>query len=1702
MPTGDRDHQEYSGTPEPAGNALPPTPDWQQAWMQVHQAVWQMHTPEDLQQVLGAVRQALLTAGIRFQDCEINVLDLDHVPPRIRSHNLAAPSEWNVEGKQEGLATLLEIWRSGQPAYRPDLAQHDPNREQPLIATLFGHPVRSVLDVPFSRGTLAINSDRPDAFSPSEIRFARDLAGLLSDGFRRLDDLQALEARAREAEALSREHALNLALQRVLNTTLQMQGEEDWPAVVGAFAAELHTLVDFDACSIQRVFLSSGQFRSFSPDRSPIARPLELKAGLRKVVTEQTTLYRRNRAEIDAWGEVIEASIQSVVDVPFDGGTIAMNHPREDAFSEQDLAILERFAPVMSQAYRRLVQLQRQAAVHTVREAIWQLKVYAGLRQILEAIRQQLLRASLPFDEVGLNLVIGGDHPTEVLHHTLRGALGEGVWLTHRDVVGEELPLVVRIWQSGKTAYRPDLQADDPHGEHWDFLPRIRAIVDLPFSHGTLAINSRFPNAFSADDLALLEDLAGVLSEGFQRLEDLRHLEHRTAELQASEERHRNLLADLPVGVVHTTPEGALTYANPYFQRLLGYTGDELLHLPATAFYFDREERQAVLDNLEAEGEADREVRLRRRDGQAIWVRLKIRVRRDGEGTHFASILEDITARKQGAAREQVIGRVRDAIWTMRDSGHIETVMAALYGGLKDLGIPFDDCSVHWMDGTTELPLLRTYRANSGEWHEADIHRPGPTLTTRFWLECLVVYRPDLETSDLFGERERLQQTLPLRSAIDLPFAQGVLALRCVQAHAYGPDTQELLREFAALLEEAFSRLEDLRSLEQRAREAEALAAAISAVAGSSSLDQALDTVARQAADLMGCPCSRLLLHDPASGLLLHHAGAGFRLELLRRVRVQPGVGWAGWAFTTGLKCTSTYPHQPGAPPRDPETDHLLALARLAPVQPEADQAVCIPLLLRDQPIGVLTVGGRRRPFGPPDMELLARLAEQASLAVEQARAREAEQVALLVEQVHRVVLEMDQVEDFDKVLPAVLHGLRTLGADPVACGVNIVDEAGGLLHIIQTLDIGGPMAVHCRNPLSLSANQQLLEYWRRGEVWERVPDAAFTEAVRESFGADYQPAVVIDVPFAEGTMAVGLRSASGLNAPWVQVLKALAPFISLGCRRASDLEVRRQAAAALRLDLALQRVRNEVLRLENEEGWLHLLHTIENELAGLISYRACGIQLVDHEAGTYHSGINNPVKTLDQVPASIRVAMEGGQPVYRRTRAELEAWGELEATPPDIHCVVDVPFAGGTIAINGATENAFSEEDIKVLSRFTQMLDEAHRRLLDLRRWAQSQERLRQAQRLESVGQLTAGIAHNFNNLLQANLTNIALAQLTAPPSLKTYLEGAYQAGERGADLVRQLMLFSRVESGQAALRPVDLKVLVEGTVSLCRKTIDRRIEIELALPGGLPLVQADPGQLEQVLLNLYLNARDALQGADRPTPWIRTTAGLVHRSEPGQTGDREYLCLTVSDNGVGMDEQTRERVFEPFFTTKEVGQGTGLGLATAFGILQQHQGWIECQSELGVGTTFSLYLPLAAAPAALPAAAEKTPLPVGGETLLIADDEDLVRRSTASIFTELGYQVLEAANGNQALELCRQHPRIDLILLDLSMPGLSGAEVLSQLRTDHPDIRVVVFTGYAPERGQLEGAIEVIAKPFSIPKLATAVRRALDGRRDTAPA
>jgi two-component system, cell cycle sensor histidine kinase and response regulator CckA len=378
-------------------------------------------------------------------------------------------------------------------------------------------------------------------------------------------------------------------------------------------------------------------------------------------------------------------------------------------------------------------------------------------------------------------------------------------------------------------------------------------------------------------------------------------------------------------------------------------------------------------------------------------------------------------------------------------------------------------------------------------------------------------------------------------------------------------------------------------------------------------------------------------------------------------------------------------------------------------------------------------------------------------------------------------------------------------------------------------------------------------------------------------------------------------------------------------------------------------------------------------------------------------------------------------------------------------------------------------------------------------------EEQLRQAGKLEAIGQLAGGVAHDFNNLLTAVLGNLALVQESLPAGDRNreLIAAAEKAAWRAAELTKQLLGFAR--RAPIHLAPVDLNAAVAETMAILHRTIDPRIMIDVVAAPDLPRVLADAGQINQILLNLCLNARDAMPQGGCLT--IAPTQVEVSDAEArGRIGARpgRFVRLMVRDTGVGIQPEVRAHIFEPFFTTKEPGKGTGLGLAMVRGLVQQHDGWIEFKSDVGAGTTFDVYLPCANRPVVEGETIAPAESPRGDETILLADDEPLLRNLARTILERHGYRVLVAANGQEAVDLfCCDPAKIDLAILDVTMPRLSGREAARIIFGADPKVKMLMASGYDSDTKSVlgePGVLGFISKPYRPEQLTKAVRAALD--------
>jgi signal transduction histidine kinase/CheY-like chemotaxis protein len=425
-----------------------------------------------------------------------------------------------------------------------------------------------------------------------------------------------------------------------------------------------------------------------------------------------------------------------------------------------------------------------------------------------------------------------------------------------------------------------------------------------------------------------------------------------------------------------------------------------------------------------------------------------------------------------------------------------------------------------------------------------------------------------------------------------------------------------------------------------------------------------------------------------------------------------------------------------------------------------------------------------------------------------------------------------------------------------------------------------------------------------------------------------------------------------------------------------------------------------------------------------------------------------------------------------------------------------------GCLGLAADEPHAMLPEEVSLASRVAEQVSGVLTRARLQEKHRQMEKQFHQAQKMEAIGRLAGGIAHDFNNLLTVINIGTHFMKHGLPPEdpRLAQIERVRDAGQRAAGLTRQLLAFSRQEIIEPKV--LDPNQLLGDLDEMLRRIIGEDVDLTLLPAQDLWRVKIDPSQFEQIVVNLAVNARDAMPtggklAIETANVVLDETYAAHHlEAEPG-----EYVMLAVSDNGVGMNDKVQARIFEPFFTTKEKGKGTGLGLATVFGIVKQNRGHIRVYSEPGQGSTFRIYLPHvsegAPAPSRPPAA--EAELPRGSETLLLVEDEDSVREFTRDILVARGYRVLCAVDGEEALQVAKAHQGpIHLLVTDVVMPRMSGRALADRLQPGRPEMRVLYVSGYTDDaivrHGVLAEGIQFLSKPFGMEALALKVRAVLD--------
>jgi PAS domain S-box-containing protein len=957
---------------------------------------------------------------------------------------------------------------------------------------------------------------------------------------------------------------------------------------------------------------------------------------------------------------------------------------------------------------------------------------------------------------------------------------------------------------------------------------------------------------------------------------------------------------------------------------------------------------------------------------------------------------------------------------------------------------------------------------------------------------------------DLTPDVRTLVGETPYRAVLAAPLlideqVAGVLGILDEEGRAWDDEEVRLVEAFARQAARALVNARLYDEAQARRREAEDLAAVADATAERM---RALADVQRLLSETLDLPAvanrivQSLQQHIAATGAAVFRAGedgasltviaaGGRRGPAFVGAVLPPGTGLVGRAVRERGLCTTL---DTLADPDVTLTDRLRDA-----IGPEGRAGVAMPLFVHDRIIGALSVLDHAgRVFTEEEIALVQAFAAPAAIALENARIHgETEEQRREAEVLADVSRAINQSLDPGRVMQRVTEAARELAAadigrtalyDPIEDAMVVRFRVGARLpgHERFAIERGrgmGGRVWELGRPLR-TAHRLAGSGWTAGDLdLERAEGIVTTLVVPIRIGER-----------VEGLLHVHNRAARPFTDAHERALLRLAEHAAVALSNArlfaAEQAARRAAEAseaALRTSEAALRHSRAVLDKALEVG----------RIGSWISDLGPGRRLIWSDEVCRIFGVDPASWAQSNEEFTARVHPEDRQIVrsaFERAVADRAAYTvehRIVRDDGEVRWVyergdIERDAAGRAVRVVGVvqdiTERKQAEEALRA-----------------------AEEQLRQAQKMEAIGRLAGGVAHDFNNMLSVIIgrTDVLLTVTDfLPAALRQDLDSIHRAAERAAGLTRQLLAFSRKQVLQP--RVLDLNAVVAGMAPMLRRLINEDIELAVVRGCAGALVSADPGQLEQVILNLAVNARDAMPDGGRlsiETSEIEADAAFLRRHP--EAGPGRYAVLTVSDSGQGMDAPTVERIFEPFFTTKEVGRGTGLGLATVYGIVRQSGGVIAVQSAPGQGATFRVYLPRVDGPGEREAA-RRPDVQGGSETVLVCEDEPELRALVRQVLEQRGYTVLEARNAAHALDIAAGHQgRIDLLLTDVIMPGLNGAELASRLER-HPGLRVLFISGYADDvLGQrtVGTGIPLLAKPFGGAALARAVRTVLDG-------
>jgi PAS domain S-box-containing protein len=1157
----------------------------------------------------------------------------------------------------------------------------------------------------------------------------------------------------------------------------------------------------------------------------------------------------------------------------------------------------------------------------------------------------------------------------------------------------------------------------------------------------------------------LLRSLRGALE---------RHRVHGALRLQA--EQHQAIVESSIQGIV-IHQDGVVRYANEAIARLMGYESATGLIGQAAIVHVAPHERERLLAFGEARVRGGAvpsryEFDALRRDGTLVRLECSVTAIEWQGRPALVSTMLDVSERRRAeeAMRalaeigRELVGTLGLAATTEMIVSRVREVFSATLVELFHIGLAPDvlTCLAAAGGRAPADAIGRTIRVGEGLVGRA-VAEGRPMWSLDILADpAVVVPQPWRDLVAAEGFRSGI--AVPLKMGAQ---AVGALFLADPPAGAFSPERLQLLASFADRAALAVERTALYERAAGRAEKLAVLARVSSLIASATGSDRVLESVARAAISLLAAEVAGVVVDDPAAGVL--RVGAHYRTGVEAPCDIHPneiphGQGVAAVVFDTRapvfIEDVATEPRWVDRTWTQEQGLHAYA---------------ALPLVARDRVIGVLSIFFvESRAFSDEERELMGLLADQAAIAIDNARLlHETERQRRTAQALADLARLMAQSLDTAEVSARITASVQSLLGVTNTALFRYRPASKDLESLSLIGDHGPTDGKPIVYPLGFGAAGLAVQERRSVVTSDLLADPRIPQPAEQRARMEQAPfRAILAVPLLVPGRVVG----------------ALVLGDRVG-RRFTDDEVQTVEAFADRAAVGLEAAR---LYAEVRDARDFLQSIAESSPDAIVTTDV-------HGRVTYWS------------PGAEETLGYPAREVLGRRTADLYVDGEAEARAVMARLRAEGRLRDYEMVIRARDGRAVTVSSSMALLRDTSgtitgtvgvVKDVTEKKMLEAS--------FRQSQKMEAVGLLAGGIAHDFNNLMTVVIgrSELLLARLRAEDPVRRDIELFRKTATRAAELTRQLLAFSRKQVLQPKV--LDLNTVVANLEPMLRRLIGEDVELRAVLAPGLGRVKADPGQVEQVLVNLAVNARDAMPRGGKLT--IETGDVVLDdayaRKHPGMSAG-PHVMLAVSDTGAGMDEATQARVFEPFFTTKEPGKGTGLGLSTVYGIVKQSGGSIWVYSEVGAGTAFKVYLPRLdgvtepAVQRARPARAEG-----GSETILLVEDEEELREVARETLEVFGYVVLEAGNGADALRMAERHPGpIHLLLTDVVMPAMNGAELVRRLMPTRPEMAVLFVSGYTDDaivhHGVLEPGTAFLEKPFSPDQLVRRVREVLGGAR-----